>query len=117
MDGPSDVARDVVIGALEFARLTLGVVREGHSQGADVEAIQQLGKSDMTLRTGIPLRQYDERAALALFRWKPLAVHRVVFGVGGAHGTGESQVTLVEAKVTRAFVGEKPVGIGEGGGD
>src|SRR5437867_11814595 len=52
----TDIARDMIVGALELRRHALGMVSHRHTQGADAEPVQQAGEAYMSIRARVPLR-------------------------------------------------------------
>ncbi len=55
VDRPPNVARHVVIGALQFGRHTFGVIGHGHAQRTNAEAVQQFRQAHVPIGSGVPL--------------------------------------------------------------
>ena len=90
----------VVIGALQFRRHALGMVRHGHPQSADSEPVEQLRKAHMAVRHRNSTGAGRPGPGAVLGGRKPERVHRVVLGIG--RGTGLVKVRRSPCKLVIA---------------
>ena len=99
--GPADVRADDVVGAPQFGRHAVVVIREAEPKRADLEAVQEPAEADVSARVGVPLRQHDD-GPLAPGRrvvGQVPRAHQVVFGVRRFHRARVRQPLAVEPEV------------------
>ena len=123
MDGAAQVARNVIIGALQFGRHARAVIRQVHAQGRDSKPVQQFAERQMALFVRIPLRQHQHGPAVIPVGGKEGGAHHVVLRVGRLDGTGESELSgliasgRIQPVIRGRLVGEETAGIGQHGAD